>query len=283
MNSFVFTDGILNVSGLLKLEFIPVQHVVLIADDVDSIVIPAITILAGKAWLTGEFTVGKLEYGDEGKLSASGFYHEQEASGFHPYLSATKTNNFRNMQNNKFVVLAHDTSGFNRIIGSLESPCDFTFKETTGNIGGTVTKGYYIKFFTSSTIPALYYQAPVSVGGDGIVTIYKPDGVTVYTTKEPPETFTIPYATNFMFKNYMSSDAAIAGSAANKKIFVEFIGYPIERISVVLQGAGLLGQLTTLSAAKKILTAWNSGTGEATFKSDVPADNQITVFAYTTL
>lgn len=286
MNSFTNTDGLDNLPGIKSLQFIPVQDVTLIPEDLNSVVYDEITVRIGKGWFEGEFTPGKLQFGDESNISNHGAFHEINVSGFHAFTSSAKLNNFRLMQQHKFIVLVEDYSDNIRIVGKLESPCDFTFKESSGSYGNQQVRGYEISFKTANELPALYYEnesePPVGTG----FTVFYPDGETIHTFFENPSggTFTIPYSSNMIFKHYLSDDPAIAGGAANKRIFEEFIGYDIDHIMITIQGTGLIGQLSTLSAAKKLLTGWNSGTGEATFKAPGPAaDNQITVFGFTEL
>jgi hypothetical protein len=286
MNHFTNTDGQDNVPGLQLLQFIPVQHVSSIPTDENSVIYDEITVLPGKGWFTGEFTPGKLDFGNEMKNGPHGPYHEIIVSGFHAHPSPAKLDNFRKMQLNRFIVLTKDYDNSMRLIGTRISACDFSFKESSGQLGGATIRGYDITFSAISDQPALYYdndaEPPVGTG----FTIYYPDGETIYSYFTDPAggTFTIPYSSNMIFKHYLSDDPAIEGGASNKRIFVDFIGYDIDHISIVIQGSGLIGQLTDLSAGKKILTAWNSTTGEATFKSPGPAaDNQITVFGFSEL
>lgn len=283
MNSFTNTDGLDNLPGIKSLQFIPVQHVTDIPEDINSVVYDEITVKPGKGWFTGEFTPGKLKFGDDSNIVNHGPFHEINVSGFHAFTSAAKLNNFKLMQMHKFIVLVEDYSDNTRIIGTLESPCDFTFKESSGSYGNQQVRGYEIEFKTANEMPAFYYESesdpPVGTG----FTVFYPDGETVYSFFENPSggTFTIPYSSNMIFKHYLSDDPAIAGGAANKRIFADFIDYDIDHLMIVIQGIGLVGQLTTLSPAKQILTNWVEGTGEATFKGDGPADDvQITVLGF---
>lgn len=286
MNHFVNTDGLDNVPGLKILQFIPVQHVASIPEDTASVVYDEIEVLPGKGWFNGEFTPGKLEFGDEMQNTSHGPSHDLEVNGFHANSSPGKLDNFRQMCNHKFIVLAEDEEGNVRILGTRESPCDFSYKETSGRQGDRVVKGYTISFKAVSDQPALYYDNDASPPEGTGFTIFYPDGETIYSFIPDPAggTFTIPYSSNMIFKHYKSDDPEIEGGASNKRIFADFIGYDIEHIAIVIQGTGLIGQLTGLSAAKLVLTAWNPTTGEATFRSPGPAaDNQITVFGFSEL
>lgn len=76
--------------------------------------------------------------------------------------------------------------------------------------------------------------------------------------------------TTFMIANYITTASAT-------QTFADFVGYSLENMYVNLQGAGNLGHLAGLSAAKKLITAWDSATGVMTFKTALTAGNQITV------
>lgn len=86
----------------------------------------------------------------------------------------------------------------------------------------------------------------------------------------------------FMIKSYLSNDAAIQVSGDSlSRIFIDFLNYSLEDMQVVIQGAGLMGSLSTLSTSKKMITAWDSSTAKMTFKSAIPSDNQITIIGTT--
>lgn len=75
---------------------------------------------------------------------------------------------------------------------------------------------------------------------------------------------------NFMIKSYITTASAT-------QTFVDFIGYDLDDMYINLQGAGNMGHLAGLTAAKKMVTAWDDATGVMTFKSALAAGYQITV------
>jgi|DEB0MinimDraft_6_1074348.scaffolds.fasta_scaffold09595_2 hypothetical protein len=73
-----------------------------------------------------------------------------------------------------------------------------------------------------------------------------------------------------MIKNYITTASAT-------QTFADFIGYDLDDMYINLQGAGNMGSLSGLSAARKMVTAWDSVTGIMTFKAALSAGYQITI------
>jgi hypothetical protein len=76
--------------------------------------------------------------------------------------------------------------------------------------------------------------------------------------------------TNVLIESYIST-------ASTTQTFVEFIGYDLADMYVNLQGAGNMGHLAGLPAARKLITGWDNTTGVMTFSQALPANWQITV------
>lgn len=164
MNSIVITDGRDNVPGMAKLNFVPVHKVSEIPDDESSIVVDPIDLTGDTEWLTLDFAPGKLIYDAKGKDGSSGPFFDLEVSGFHPAIDPIKTNNLRLMLGSQFIIVAYDQNGYKRIVGSIDSPAEFIFSETSATFMGTQVAGYHIKFSTQATLPALFYQATIEEG-----------------------------------------------------------------------------------------------------------------------
>ena len=75
---------------------------------------------------------------------------------------------------------------------------------------------------------------------------------------------------NVLIESYITTASAT-------QVFAEFIGYSIENMYINLQGAGNMGHLDGLTAARKMITAWDSATGTMTFKSALGSGFQITI------
>ena len=73
-----------------------------------------------------------------------------------------------------------------------------------------------------------------------------------------------------MIESYITTNS-------NTQVFTGFEGYLIEDMFISLQGAGNMGYLAGLNAARKMITNWDSLTATATFKDNLPAGYQITV------
>jgi len=74
----------------------------------------------------------------------------------------------------------------------------------------------------------------------------------------------------FMIESYITTNSTT-------QVFTGFEGYLIEDMFISLQGAGNMGYLSGLNAARKMITNWDSVTATATFKNSLPAGYQITV------
>lgn len=75
---------------------------------------------------------------------------------------------------------------------------------------------------------------------------------------------------NVLVKSYIST-------ASTTQTFSDFIGYAINDMQIIMQGAGLMGHLAGLSVARKLITNWDSATGVATFAQALQSGWQITV------
>ena len=76
--------------------------------------------------------------------------------------------------------------------------------------------------------------------------------------------------TNVTIEHYITT-------ASTTQTFTEFIGFSLSNMYVNLQGAGNMGHLAGLATARKLITAWDSATGVATFANALQAGWQITV------
>ena len=73
-----------------------------------------------------------------------------------------------------------------------------------------------------------------------------------------------------LIKNYITTASAT-------QTFADFIGYDLDDMYINLQGAGNMGHLSGLNAARKMVTAWDNTTGIMTFKAALSAGYQITI------
>ncbi len=75
---------------------------------------------------------------------------------------------------------------------------------------------------------------------------------------------------NVLIESYITTASAT-------QTFTEFIGYDLDNMYINLQGAGNMGHLSGLTAARKMITAWDNTTGVMTFKSALSSGYQITI------
>ncbi|MFN0276766.1 MAG: hypothetical protein ACKVPJ_13550 [Chitinophagales bacterium] len=216
MNSITITDGNINLPGIKKLQYVPVQDVQLIPTDVQSIVVSDISLVDGAGWYNIEFSEGKLQFGDVSDSNEDGSFHKIDVEGFHPFPTAAKLHALRSMLDERFILLITDYQDDRRICGTLNSPCSFFYKEQSGAFGGTEVKGYSISFNTEDTKPALYYQAS--------------------SDQLPGAEDPLPGSGFTKMKWYNSSDPVIAGGDEYERYFVELEDLDIDDFAISVGG-----------------------------------------------
>lgn len=269
LSNFNRSDGMDNMPGFYKVMFVPARKVVNIPDAVDLVVADDIELKAGANWYQGEFIVTTSNFGDRDQANAAGTFRPMLLQGYYPGSTPARTWNFHQMRKERyFIVLFYENNGYVRILGSLENPAEFSFEEANGILGAPGGTGYNISFNASSELPALYYQAEVTAAE--VVTIFYPDGETVYATREAGETFTIP--------ENMEIHTAVVSSGATTYTHADLIGRGItdEPTDMVMFLDSLKLEWKNPSAGKNTVTAYNPTTGQITFKSALPADTVFT-------
>lgn len=269
MNGFELTDGFLNLPGIVEVDFCPVEGVADIPSAYSGSVTGSITLNAGYNWLKGEFVQRTSNYGGNMSRGAQGEYNTLEVQGFYPKITPSATFNFAEMQSCRYVVLAKDHNGYRRIIGSLESPAFFSFTEGSQNLGSGNQAGYNIQFNAKSALPAYFYQAELPDTEASDVTIYEPDGVTVYTTIPAGGTFTIPETMKLHrglvsagSTYYEHADLVGRGTTNNPTEMDIFLG-------------SLYADWAHPASGSNSITAYNPTTGRVTFKAAIPSPTML--------
>lgn len=63
-----------------------------------------------------------------------GTIYDVRLTGEYPVVSPAMINKFRNMLNRKYLVLAKNSTGRSRVLGSVEEPLKFSFSEKSGKV-----------------------------------------------------------------------------------------------------------------------------------------------------
>lgn len=269
LSNFKKSDGHDNMPGFYKIQFIPARKVLLIPEHNQLNVEVDIELKPGSSWYEGEFIVTSSNFGDKDQSNQAGTFRPMELQGYYPGATPARTWNFHKIRKERyFIVLFYENNGYVRILGSLENPAEFFYEEANGILGAPGGTGYNISFKAVSDLPALYYQAEATV--TDVVTIFYPDGSTVYATREPGENFTIP--------ENMEIHTAVVASGATTYTHADLIGKgttdePTDMV-MFLDSAKL--EWKNPSAGKNTITAYNPTTGQITFKSALPSDTVFT-------
>lgn len=265
VNSFTLSDDYVNLPGNVQVQFVPVAGVSSVPDHSSGVISDDIGLMPGYSWMSGEFFLGSSSYGGDKRRAAQGDFCDLSVGGFYPRITPASTWNFNEMQDQGYLVLARDHNGFRRLLGSLNSPAYFDFSEATQTLGSATRNGYNISFSAKSKKPAFFYQATADTPEAGTVTIYEPDGVTVYTTVSCGDSFIIPEATMLHrgvvsagASTYTHADLIGRGSTDNPYNCEFFLGK-------------LALDYAHPDSAQNDITAYNPVTGQLTFRAAIPA------------
>jgi hypothetical protein len=160
--NFKRADGLDNLPGFYKIQYVPARLVVSIPASVNGNVEDVIVLADGAEWKEGEFIVTTANFGDRPESNIAGTFRPIELSGVFPGSTPARTFNFYNMTVERyFIVLVFEMNGYVRIVGDKECPAEFAYSEAAGLVGAPGGTGYNLAFRTVSETPALYYQAEV--------------------------------------------------------------------------------------------------------------------------
>lgn len=145
-----------NSGGLKTFSFLPVVGVASNAIVLANAAIEPVVFVAGYAFLKGYATINSLQFNDEPTENEHGIFHEQSLNGFTPGDSRELSNLFVEMLRMKFLVVAKDYLGNNKLIGTKENPLSFSYKFSTGN-DRKDSRGFKFAFSGVGTQTAVNY------------------------------------------------------------------------------------------------------------------------------
>lgn len=160
MNHFPAFATADNLGGNKSFMFCPVGDIVSIPDPISNIVMTAATMATGKTFLNGYAAPKTLLFEENDQKNSAGTYFIQKISGFYPKITSTILALFKEMQNDKFILIVKDNNGYIRLVGSLEQPAQFRYKSSTAsNIPSR--NGISFGFEAQSIYPALFYNPTI--------------------------------------------------------------------------------------------------------------------------
>ena len=148
-----------NTGSLAKFWFIPVSDVVSIPAAVDYVIPSSIIVQEGKNWYTANVTQDTPGFEDKETTFKGAKGRSISLVGFVPGHHSALSKLFRAMELIRFLVLAEDQEGNQRLLGSIENPMRFKFSFDTGNKTSS-SKGYQITFFQTAKQSPYFYTSP---------------------------------------------------------------------------------------------------------------------------
>jgi len=147
-----------NISGLIYIEFIPVQDIDAMERPWQEEIATALTFQPGKAFYSLAYSQETGGYTSPEEKNASGSIHKVVASGFTPMMQLATSAIFSEMREALFIVKMKDANGKIRLLGTQQEPMRFNFAEATPEeFGGR--QGYTWTFFRDLQDNPPYYTA----------------------------------------------------------------------------------------------------------------------------
>lgn len=153
-----------NLPGYLGYKFIPLSEVTDVPDHRGTYNINSdISLVQDKFWRAGYGTMGTLELNEDPQVEGGITRYRQVLKGFIPRDVPDLTRLMEAMKHNRFLVLAKNAEGDERLLGDLQNGMHFTYQFSSRKIGDRQVKGYSYEFYRTSREPAPFYYATASV------------------------------------------------------------------------------------------------------------------------
>lgn len=145
-----------NISGLVKVEFVPIDFIDEIPESWEQEISTEITLGGSFQWLKAFYSQGTGGFSCDDSIDPSGCKYKIGVSGFLPKELLDNTRLFHKMCEDGFIVVATDSNGNKRVCGTVDKPMKFTWSETTlVQLGGR--PGYQWQFTREMNEPAPFY------------------------------------------------------------------------------------------------------------------------------
>lgn len=145
-----------NIGSIAKIQFVPIDHVQSMTRPIHGV--GTITLKTNKVWLDLYATPFTAEFKNEFKSDSKGSFFQFSLTGSIPAYSEELNTRINFLTNHSFVVKIYDANGFTRVIGTLDFPCRFSYKGTTGKT--TASKNHVTFEFSgrSKYAPIMLYE-----------------------------------------------------------------------------------------------------------------------------
>jgi hypothetical protein len=160
-----------NSGGLVTLWFIPVEDTVSIPDPIYHIVADPVTLGSGKAFFSIDITEDTFNFSEKEVKTDDGKTFEVNISGFIAGDTNLMVDGFDDMSDRRHIVIAKDSNGYSRIVGTIGNGLFFKhdFDTQTSSNG---RKGTQITFYGTFDFRQYFYQSTFDeVTSEGIVRV----------------------------------------------------------------------------------------------------------------
>ena len=147
--------------GVNFFQFIEIDNILTIPRQISG-EIGIISLKDEKEWLAGYATPNTLEMNITPQEDDHGTIYNIVLSGEYPSPGAAMLEIFRSMLNKKYMVLAKNSSGKTRALGSDEEPLQFSFSEKSGKVASD-RPAVAFSFTGKSMVAPYYYGVEISL------------------------------------------------------------------------------------------------------------------------
>jgi hypothetical protein len=147
-----------NVSGLLKVQAAYTSALTAMNRPFQQNIATAPSFIAGERFYDIAHSQQSAGYSCVSEKTAAGTLWKTQVVLFVPKLSVITSALVHEMRNQKFIVIANDTNGFRRIIGTKQTGLNFSCEENTQTIFGA-RGGYSFTFYATLADEPPFYTA----------------------------------------------------------------------------------------------------------------------------
>lgn len=149
-------NGDPNIYGAAKLYFVPAHLVIAIPKpDAPGKINNAITLSASQKWYYWICTMQTIGAGYKKQKSRSGSTYMHQVTGFIAGDNSDFIAMMQEMEDMRFIALRKDNNGFYKLLGSIESPLEFTYEYMAPATG---RKGFQFSMSRECRTPEYFYE-----------------------------------------------------------------------------------------------------------------------------
>lgn len=144
-----------NIGGLYQFKFIPYKDIAVLPTAVNGVITDNIILNNGKQWFSASMNLDTVAFDEVAQKENKGLFFEQTLTGKiakdDPSMATLLAEIYTT---HKFIVIAIDNNGSQKVMGTLDSPAKFSFVRGTGDTASSFN-GFKISFVSRSK-----YHAP---------------------------------------------------------------------------------------------------------------------------